>query len=494
MKAEGYLGLDVGGTGAKAGVFDREGKMLGFGRKAYTPSISAEGYAELAIQEIYEAARSAATLAIRQSQARVLSLAISSQGQTFVSLDAEDNPLHLAIIWYDSRAKDQADRLLATLRASAAAGPLPVISAIAAAPKIMWLREHYPAEMSQARRFLLLPDYLNYRLTGRAATDPIIASTTGLYTHTGLQYHAAALDAARIREDQLAPVQASGTPIGYVLRSVAEEWGLSTETLVAVGTNDQYAGALGAGNCRPGIVSETSGTCMALITLCKKIPDYLPESLFAGSFPILIYQSVLAFSKTAGLVLDWFSRELSGGTTLQEMDRKAGSIPIGSNGLTVIPHFDGMISPVTNPNVRGAFANLSLQHSRADLYRAILESLAFSLRENLELLAENGFRIETIRSIGGGAASDLWLQMKADATGHPIERPAVKEAAVLGAALLAAVGYGQFPTAGEASDAFFALDKVFIPCAEDQLKYEEPYRRYLELCRTIYFRGVNQFL
>jgi len=491
MKAEGYLGLDVGGTGAKAGVFNREGRMLGFGRKAYSPVISAEGHAELPIQEIYEAARAATILAVRQSQARILSLAVSSQGQTFVSLDTEDKPLHPAIMWYDSRARDQADRLLETLRTNAAAAPLPGISAIATAPKIMWLRERYPVEMSRARRFLLLPDYLNYRLTGQAATDPIIASTSGLYAHTGLHYHEAALDAACIREDQVARVQASGTPIGYVLPSVAEEWGLSTETLVTVGTNDQYAGALGAGNCRPGIVSETSGTCLALVTLCEKIPDFLPESLFGGCFPIPIYQSVLAFSKTAGLVLDWFSRELGGGTALQELDRKASMIPIGSNGLTVIPHFDGMISPVSNPNVRGAFVNLSLQHSCADMYRAILESLAFSLRENLDLLTRIGFHIDTIRSIGGGAVSDFWLQMKADAAGCPIERPAVTEAAVLGAALLAAVGYGQFSSVSEASHAFFALDKVFTPYAKAHIKYEEPYRRYLEVCRKIYFPGVN---
>jgi xylulokinase len=487
MKAEGYIGLDVGGTGAKAGVFDREGKMLGFGRKAYTPAISTEGHAELPIQEIYEAARVAANLAVRQAQARILSLAISSQGQTFVSLDTEDKPLHPAILWYDSRARDQADRLLETLRSNAAAAPLPVINAIATAPKIMWLRERYPTEMSRARRFFLLPDYLTYRLTGQPATDPIIASTTGLYAHPGLRYHSAALDAACVLEDQLARVQPSGTPIGNILPSAAEEWSLSSETLVTVGTNDQYAGALGAGNYRPGIVSETSGTCLAFVTLCEKIPDVLPESLFAGCFPIPIYQSVLGFSKTAGVVLDWFSRELEGGTALQELDRRASLIPIGSDGITVIPHFDGMISPVSNPNVRGAFINLSLQHSRAAMYRAILESLAFSLRENLELLTGIGFHLHTIRSIGGGAVSDFWMQMKADVTGAPIEKPAITEAAMLGAAMLAAVGYGQFSTVGEASHAFFALEKVFTPCAGAHIKYETPYRRYLDIYRKIYF-------
>ncbi|MBZ5562803.1 MAG: hypothetical protein LAP13_10315 [Acidobacteriia bacterium] len=486
MRPDGYLGIDVGGTGAKAGVVDRQGRLLAIARRSYHPQLTPDGYVEIPIETIHAAAREASAEAVRESGAHVLALSISSQGQTFVSLNEKDEPLHSAIVWYDARASKQADRLIRALPSAHLPAPTPSVDPTSTGPKIMWLRERSPALMSHARRYLLLPDYLAYVLTGNAVTDPTTASSTGLYAEDAPDYCAAALDAAGVTKAQLAEIRMTGQPIGPVLPEKAETWQLPPQTLVVTGTNDQYAGALGAGNCKPGIVSVTVGTCLALVTLTERLPPSMPPGLFGGRFPIPRYQYILAFSKTAGVVLEWFNRELSPGESLRDLDQMASSVPIGSRGVIMLPHFDGMVSPVPDADARGAFLNLSLHHTRGDMYHAILESLGFSLYENIRLLQECGFSAVVVRSIGGGAKSNYWLQMTADITGLPIEKPAVSEAAVLGAAMIAAVGSGAFATLEECSEAFYTKDQVFIPRAQDHALYDELFDQYVKLYRYVY--------
>ena len=485
MRLKAYLGLDIGGTGAKAGVVDSEGRLLALARRGYEPTASPEGHVEIPIEQIYEAAREAAATVIRQSGTEILALAISTQGQTFVSLDDQGKPLHPAIIWYDSRATEQADRLQKALQAANLDEPSPLVQTIAAAPKIMWLREHHPARMARARRFLLLPDYFSYRLTGRAATDPITASSTAVYADGSLDYCRAALDAAEIQKEQLAEILPAGTPIGRVCAESAASWMLSPETLMVTGSNDQILAALGAGNCHPHMLTVMTGTCLALVTLTEKLPDSLPPGLFGGHFSILPYDYALTYSKTAGVVLDWFKREL-GAASLREMDELAAEVPIGSRGVVMLPYFDGMFSPVPNPAARGALMNLQLHHTRADLYRAALEALGYTFRENMEILQNHGFVITTIRAMGGGAKSNFWMQMKSDIAGRAIEKPQVTEAAVLGAAMLAALGRGAFRSLAEGCEAFAKVERVFEPNAQNHARYDELYKSYLALYRFVY--------
>jgi xylulokinase len=486
MKPDGYLGIDVGGTSAKAGVVDRQGRLLTIAHRSYHPHLTPEGFVEIPIETIHAAAREAVAAAVRESGAHILAMSISSQGQTFVSLNERDEPLHSAIVWYDARASAQADRLGQALQSVEFHEPLPLVDATTTGPKIMWLREHFPAVMSHASRYLLLPDYLAYVLTGNVVTDPTTASSTGLYAEDAADYCSAALDVAGVTKAQIATIRMTGQPIGPIHREKAAEWQLTPETLVVTGTNDQYAGALGAGNCRAGIVSVTIGTCLALVTLTEHLPHLMPAGLFGGRFPIPRFQYALAFSKTAGVVLEWFNRELSPGKTLRELDQIASSVPIGSGGVIMLPHFDGMISPVPNPDARGAFLNLSLHHTRADMYHAILESLGFCLYENLQLLHGCGLSAGVVRSIGGGAKSDYWLQMAADIIGLPIERPAVTEAAVLGAAMIAAVGSGAFATLEECSEAFYRRERVFAPRAQNHAQYDDLFNNYVRLYRHVY--------
>ena len=488
MATVGYLGLDIGGTGAKAGVYGRDGSQLGYGYARYSPSVSPEGYVEIPIEVIYRAARDATKQAASASRAPIAAMSIATQGQTFVVLDEADNPLYPAILWYDSRATIEAAELQAAIHAGRASdAEEPLVEAISVAPKVMWLRRHKPQAMSRSCRILLLPDYFNRLLTGEAVTDPCTASTTGLYAEGAEDYDAVALAAAQIPRGALARIAEPGTVIGRVLQialspfgNVVADWGLSPETILVTGTNDQYAGALGAGNCADGILSETTGTCLALVTLYRLPGDGLIESpgLLRGRFPIPGFGFVLAYAKTAGLVVDWFHQAFARSSSLAELEARAALAPIGSNGLTMLPHFDGMVSPVPNAASRGAMLNLGLNHTQGDMFRAVLESIAFCLRENIETMQAHGLALATVRSIGGGAKSDLWMQIKADVTGRSLERPQITESATLGAAMLAAVGAGDHATLRDCSAAFYRPGRVFTPDLRRHEQYAQPYGQY----------------
>ncbi|MDD5677233.1 MAG: FGGY family carbohydrate kinase [Kiritimatiellae bacterium] len=476
-----YLGLDIGGTGVKAGVFSRDGKMLASSRRAFEPTISADGHVDISIDIIYKSAQEAVHEAAKKSRTKILAMSISSQGETFVTLDNNARPLHDAILWYDSRAGRQAEELREAVRS--ATGRIPSIDAILSVSKIRWLQENHPEIMRKARRFFLLPDYIAYRLTGIAAFDINTAASTGLLTSAGDKYDPAILKAAGIDFAQLSNILVPGTPIGKILKPMAKEWGLTPATILVSGTNDQYAGAIGAGNYRPGILTETSGTCLALVTLTKRLPKPMPRGLFGGCFPIKPYYFMLAYVKTAGVVLDWFRKECAGGASFDVLNAEAAAVPIGCRGLTMLPHFDGMVSPTPNAAMRGRFCGLTLKHTRADLYRSILEALTFSLKENMEWMRQHGLAIETVRGIGGGAKNEFWLQMKADVTGQPVEQPAVTESAVLGAAMLAAWGAGAFFSLSETSAAWYHIGRLFIPKQVNHDRYKAPYRRYRELTK-----------
>jgi len=472
-----WLGIDLGGTGVKVGLFDPAGQPLAAAHRRYSPDTLPDGRVEIPIETIETAAREAVREAVSAAGAPVSALAIVSQGQTFVSLDEADTPLHPAILWYDSRAAAEAEALNRALEAEPP--PRPQFLAISSAAKIVWLRARQPDVMARARRHLLLPDYLVYRLTGQAVTDPQTAGTTGLTGDDG-RYHPAALAAAGLTERQMAEIRPSGAPAGHVTEAAAPLWGIPAGTPVMTGANDQYAGAMGAGLCRPGLLSVATGTCLALVTLSRRPPPPLPPGLWSGHFPIPGFHFILAYSKTAGVAMEWFQRTLAPTRSMRELDQEAAAVPIGSRGITASPHFDGCVSPTPDAATRGGFAGLALQHGRADLYRALLESLAFSLRESREALDARGYPIDQIRAIGGAAKSDFWLQMQADVTGLPVQRPRVTEAATAGAAMLAAAGAGAFPSLEESVAALYQPETTFSPIADHHAAYEAPFRRYVE--------------
>jgi xylulokinase len=201
--------------------------------------------------------------------------------------------------------------------------------------------------------------------------------------------------------------------------------------------------------------------------------------------------ALLAFAKTSGVVLRWFRDGFAPGASYEELFCEAAAVPPGAEGLTALPHFSGTATPDFNPAARGAFSGLSLAHGRAHLFRALVESLSFTVRENAELLGR-AVKLTGLRAIGGGARSDVWLGMIADVTGLVVERPRFREAACLGAAELAMCAAGRFGSVADASRTLYAAERRFEPDAAWHGAYDEAYARYRRLRAETYGNGMEK--
>ena len=243
-------------------------------------------------------------------------------------------------------------------------------------------------------------------------------------------------------------------------------------------------GRRGAGNVGPGIVTETTGTVLALIATTPALLEDSTAVVGQHAVPELSY--AMSFANTAAVVLKWFRDLCEPGADYDKFLAGVETVPPGCDGLTLLPHFAGVNMPPFNPHVRGAFIGLTVGHSRMHLARAIMEACANLLQECLEPLSRHGIPMTRVRSLGGAAHSDLWLQMKADLLGVPVERPACAEAAALGAAMLAAAGVGQFTGVREAAEAWYRIERVFEPDAGRFAVYREVYDRYRRLQDKLY--------
>ncbi len=480
-----YLTFDIGTTALKTALIGDDGRLLALAEVEYTPAVPRPNWMEEAPETYWDAAVTGARKVLAEAQLpreAVRAIGLSSQGESFLAMDAAGHPLTPVIVWLDGRARDVAERWQGqwlTREHFRAITGYPWIPHELTAFKIGWLAEHQPQAHRDAE-FLCLPDYLIYRLTGEIATDFNIAQMGGLLDVDAGEWSPEILEAAGINESQLPPIHPPGTAVGELNASAAEALGLPAGVPVCTGCNDQLAGAIGAGNVRDGVVSETTGTALAVVAATpERVRD---ADFFAGrhAAPGLWY--AMPYAAVSAIVLTWF-RDLCGAGSFDELLAGVKEVPPGSDGLTVLPHFSG--TPDT-PDARGAILGLTLGHGRSEIARAIMESCACLLRELLEPLVRRGLTVDRVRSLGGAARSDLWLQIKADMLQTPVERPACTEAASLGAALLAATGTGQFASLAEAAHAWYAPARSFEPSPVLAAVYDDIFSRYLDYCSRLY--------
>lgn len=483
---QGYLTFDIGTTALKTALVTDEGSIEAVHRSDYAYCSPRPTWAEMAPDTYWRAAVEGSRAVIAASGAEVLGIGFSSQGQTFVALDRAGRPLHDAIVWLDQRAAELAsgwrESWLPDDKYRGISG-YPRVPAELTVFKIAWLAANAP-NAHAAELFLCIPDYLIYRLTGEVATDHTTALMTGLFDLQAQDYRDELLHAAGIGREQLPRVHRSGTAVGALRREAAAELGLPAGVPVCLGANDQLAGAVGAGNVRPHCSSETTGAALALVATTDSLID--DNRLAVGWHAAYPACYAMAYSNTSAVVLRWLRDLCAPGEPYETLVAEAARVPPGCDGLSVLPHFSGTGTPTCNPDARGAIVGLTLAHGRGHLARAVMEACACLLRECAEPLAERGAAPCTVRSLGGAARSDLWLQMKADMLGLPIERPKCSEAASLGAAMLAAAGTGHSASIEEAADAWYRRARLFEPDPAKRGVYDEVYARYQDLCSRLY--------
>jgi len=479
-----YLTYDLGTTALKTALIRDDGQLVASSSYEYTLLHPAPGQAEMPPEVYWQAVLQTTRQVLAETGAAVRAIGFSSQGQTFVPIDRRGNPLYNAISWLDARAASIAEQWTSTwlppegfFTASGYSWVPPGLTIF----QIAWLQQNRPAA-HQAWKFLFLPDYLIYRLTGSTVTDPVIARMGGMFDLTTGTWDPALLQAAGITPQQLPKILPCGSVGGHLSRAAAAELGLPPGIPVCTGANDQITGAVGAGNVRPGIISETTGTALAVVATTPTLMPGPRLTVGGHALPGLYY--AMSYANTSAVLLTWL-RDLCG-QSAESFDRflaGAANIPPGSDGLTVLPYFSG--DAPGSPFARGAFLGLTLSHTRDHLIRAIMEACACLLREHLEPLAQQ-IPIASVRSLGRSSRSDLWLQIKADLLNLPIERPACSAAASLGAAMLAAAGTGQFASIANAADAWYRPEAVFTPQPAGQAVYSEVYARYQQYSQRVY--------
>ena len=457
------LGSDIGTTSLKMTLFTQALEPVKTVTRDYTLIASgdrvefpAEQYWEI-FQDAYEEVCGTLTPA---------ALTIDTQCETMILTDGDGRPLRDAIVWLDNRAEQQAEEIrqhFGEQRVYEVSGQ-PEITATWPACKLLWVKENEPDIFRQIRRVFLLEDWLIWKLTGEFVTEKTLQSSTTYFDIRREVWWDEMLAYIGIDCSALPRLMNSGEIVGY-----------RNGTAVVTGAIDQIAGAIGAGITQEGIISEMTGTIMALYIPSGSVPAYDPENKipchksYDGKF------CLLPWTATAGMALKWFRNAFCEGFTFRELDELAEKAEPGSAGLTFLPYLCGSVMPRYNPDVRGAFYGFTLEHGRAHAVRAVLESVACMLRENLEYL---NIRPREIRSMGGGASSPLWCQIKADITGCRIVTLKNSETACLGSAILAGHAIGLFPDIPAAAASVVQTAAVYEPGEND---YSDCYKRFCEL-------------
>lgn len=489
------IGLDIGTTALKAALFDTAGTLLAVSTQEYTLITPQVNYVE-GSGEVYWKAFQDAVADLKEKhpirEEDEAALAISAQGETIFFLDKDGKDLRNAIVWMDNRAQEEATYLKETFGDETCYRVTGQVSFEPCWPtsKILWVRKHEPEVFERTDKFLLIEDYFIYRLTGRFATEGSLVCSSTYWDIINKTYWKGMLDVLGIREDQLAPVYESGEVVGPILPEAAKELGLIRNLTVCTGALDQAAGAIGAGNTKEGMFSETIGAALAI---CAPVshPVFdpnrrMPLHYFADKDTYMIHTFT-----NGGMTLRWFrdkfcpiemqAQELGLADAYDLISREAEKIPAGSEGLVMLPHLAGSNAPDVNAKAKGVWFGFTLQHTRAHFMRAVMESLGYIVKRNIDALADMGIEVKEIRSLGGGSKSPVWNQIKSDICQIPLETVSSVEAASLGAAILAGKAVGIFKDLSEAAESMVAVKDRTVPDQEQRPVYEEGYRMYQRL-------------
>ncbi len=467
-----FVGLDVGTSGVKGLAIDTEGTVLVRAEAGYPLSTPRPGWAEQDPEQWWEATQSVLAQ-LRAAAGPPAGIGLSGQMHGLVALDRHDRVLRPAILWNDQRTARECEEIettvgLARLIALTGNRALPGFTA----PKLLWLRRHEPDVYARIARIALPKDYIRLRLCAEHATDVSDASGTLLLDVAARRWSAEMLEALEIDPAWLAPALESPTVSGHGPDGVP----------VAAGGGDQAAGALGVGVTRPGPLSVVLGTSGVVFAALQSFAADPQARVHAFCHAVPGAWHAMGVMLSAAGSLRWLRDTSAPGVPYDQLTVEAAAWPPGTEGLVFLPYLVGERTPHADPDARGAFVGLSIRHDRGALTRAVLEGVAFGLRDSLDLIVELGCTPSLGRVSGGGARSDLWLQIVASVLELPLDRVAVDEGAAFGAAILGGVAAGVWPDVHAAVAATVKTGERIDPVPE----WVDSYREQRELFQALY--------
>jgi len=497
--------LDLGTTGCRTFIFDIAGTILASDYQEWESFYPSPSFVEQDANSWWESLKKTIEIAIKKSgidSSEIVSLSVTNQRETIVPVNKDGIPLHNALVWQDRRSIEQVEYIKSQIGIEKIYNTTGLtIDPYFSATKILWFKDNKPNIYHNTHKFLLVSDFIIYKLTGKYITDHSNASRTMLFDINKLRYAEDIASELEIDLDKMPDAVESGVEVGEIN---SEETLFDKKTLVITGAGDQQSAALGVGVVTPGRIKLTTGTGSFLLAYLEK-PNYDPKKRVLCSchaIPKSWIQEASIF--TTGAFLRWFRDELAQKECMiaeeQNQDPyniitdKAGKSPIGANGLIAIPHLVGAGAPHWNPFARGLIFGLALGHKRRDIARAILEGVAFEVKKNIEVFKGLGIEIKELRLTGGGSRSDLWNQIYADVLGINCVRNVIEEATSLGAAILAASGAGIFPDIAKAAESICKVDKRWIPDTQHTEKYDKIYNFSVDLYNHLMNENIYQKL
>ena len=459
------IGIDVGTTSLKAVCFDENGVCLAETNIDYTLSTHGESvefdpmeYVRITKEAIFE---------IRKTVPKIDAISIDTQGETMILTDEMGVPTMPAVVWLDNRAVKEAEEIEAHFGAETIWNVTGQAETTGGWPacKILWVRRNLPEVWAKTKKVFLLEDWLLYSLSGEFVTEPTIQSSTIYLDIKKKDWWQEMLDFIGLDRKMLPKIYPSAAKVGSF-----------EEAVVVTGALDQIAGAVGVGVVDENIVSEMTGTIMAICVVKDHVPAFDPDSKIPCHLHAIDGKYVsLLWSSTAGMALKWYKNNFAETHSFKDLDALAEKAGPGAEGVTFLPYLCGSTMPVYNPDAKGSFWGMTLAHGKGHFARAILESVAFTLKDDLECI---GADCDEIRITGGGASSPLWAQIKADVVGKNLSTLMEKESACLGTAMMAGVGIGIFPSLEEACKKIVRTKKTYSPSGTD---YTVPYKQYKKL-------------
>jgi xylulokinase len=485
-----FLGIDVSTTGAKALLIDETGAVAASATTPLTLQTPRPLWSEQDPHEWWKGTSASIRKALAEAGATgadVAAVGLTGQMHGLVLLDANREVLRPAILWNDQRTAAECAEIETRVGRAALVREVGNVALTGfTAPKILWVRNHEPEVYRKANLILLPKDYVRLRLTGEAAMDKADGSGTILFALAARTWSKRVLEALDIPREWLPRTFEGPEQTGAVTPEAAAETGLAAGTPVMAGGGDQAAGAVGAGAVRPGVVSLTLGTSGVIFATTDSALVEPEGRLHAFCHAVPGKWHLMGVTLSAAGSLQWYRDTLTPKESFAEIVAEAEQAPAGSEGVLFAPYLSGERTPHPDPLARGSFVGLTLRHQRAHLTRAVLEGVAFSMKDCFGLLQGAGLgAVKEVRIAGGGAKGALWRKIVASALGVPMLTVNSTEGAAYGAALLGGTGVGAWPSVEAACDATIAVTGRDEPVAEWANTYESLYPRYRGLYKAL---------
>jgi xylulokinase len=472
MSGEFILGIDIGTTGTKILLVNTSGQIAAEVNKTATLISPLAGLAEEDPLEWWRNVCDGVPECLQKAAidpAQVLAVGVSGMVPTTILVGAQGNPLRRSIQQNDARSVAENDVFERTGSA---------ITQQSIGPKLLWLKKYEPVAFQQARWVMGSYDYINFLLTGEPTLEQNWALESGLYDIHLKDWDDSLLQISGITRGHLPPVHAPSDIVGRITPEAGRQTGLRVGTPVVAGSADHVASAFSVGVKQNGDLLIKLGGAGDILYSLDRLSIH--KALFLDYHVIPGLYLINGCMASSGSIIKWYRDNFGAGLDYPALDEEAWNIPAGSDGLILLPYFIGEKTPIFNPLARGVFFGMTLQHTRAHLYHAILEGISFGFQHHLHVLKEAGFAINRVRVANGGARSRLWRQVTSDVIGYPLEEVANHPGSSLGAAFIAGMGVGCFK-GWEEIEKFIHLKEPTYPDMEKHAKYQQLYSLYREL-------------